>query len=61
MAEAYPEPVDGYTVEHEREAVIMTLTDRYGAGERYVLDAISASRLGHALIAHSTQCLEHLE
>lgn len=55
-----PGIVDGFTVEHAEETVMLTLTDRYGDGECYEMDPVSASRIGHALIAHATQCLERM-
>lgn len=53
MDEDYPAPLDGFTVEHDALSVILTLSNRYGATEVYEMDAVSAARLGHALVAHS--------
>ena len=53
MDEPYPEPVDGFSVEHDADSVTLTLSTRYGAVEQYVFDVLSAARLGHALVAHS--------
>jgi len=53
MDEDYPDPVDGFSVEHDDDSVILTLSNRYGVTERYEFDALSAVRIGHALVAHS--------
>ena len=53
MDEDYPAPLDGFTVEHDALSVTLTLSNRYGATETYEMDALSAARLGHALVAHS--------
>lgn len=53
MDEDYPDPVDGFTVEHDADSVTLTLSNRYGVSESYVLDALSAARVGMALVAHS--------
>ena len=52
MDEEYPEPVDGFTVEHDEDSVTLTLSNRYGAVEAYQMDALSAVRLGLAMVAH---------
>lgn len=53
MDEDYPDPVDGFSVEHDDDSVILTLSNRYGESESYTLDPLSAVRIGHALVAHS--------
>jgi hypothetical protein len=44
------DPVDGFTVEHQAGVVILTLSNRYGQGEQYTLDAADAYRIGMALL-----------
>ena len=55
MAEDYsePDPVDGFSVEHDDDSVTLTLSNRYGVTETYAFDALSAARVGMALVAHS--------
>ena len=55
MAEDYsePDPVDGFSVEHDDDSVTLTLSNRYGDDESYQFDALTAARIGMAMVAHS--------
>ena len=52
MAEDY-QPVDGFSVEHDDDSVTLTLSNRYGDDESYQFDALTAARIGMAMVAHS--------
>jgi hypothetical protein len=51
-------PVDGFSVEHTPGAVTLILSNRYGEGEQYTLDPVSAGRIGLAML---TQALDAIE
>lgn len=51
-------PVDGFTVGHEDGTVSMTLTSRYGDGEKFTFEALDAARIGQALVEHALLALK---
>jgi len=44
------EPVHGFTVENGDGFVVLALTNRYGAGDRYRFTVADALRIGEALL-----------
>jgi hypothetical protein len=51
-------PVDGFSVEHQPGVVKLILSNRYGEGDLYLLNAVDAGRIGLALL---TQALDAIE
>jgi hypothetical protein len=51
-------PVDGFSVEHTPGLVTLILSNRYGEGERYTLNAIDAGKVGLAML---TQALDAMD
>lgn len=55
MLREHHEPVDGFTVDHRDDRVLLILSDRYGHGDAYRLTGDDAIRLGLALVRHGEE------
>ena len=49
------EPVDGFTVEREKDYVVLMLLNRYGRGEWYAFEPEDAHTIGLALVARAQE------
>ena len=51
------EPVDGFTITHGEGTVQLSLSNRYGIGDIYEMDALDAARIGISLLQHSIDAM----